>query len=61
MSESPQKEPAPEDRYLKKMVGIIKSGTLDSLALKRHHAERITWSHLERNERRIHSRAANGL
>jgi hypothetical protein len=27
MSESPQKEPAPEDRYLKKMVGIIKSGT----------------------------------
>ncbi len=27
MSESSQKEPAPEDRYLKKMAGIIKTGT----------------------------------
>jgi hypothetical protein len=27
MSESSEKEPAPEDRYLKKMLGIIKSGT----------------------------------
>jgi hypothetical protein len=25
MSESSQKEPAPEDRYLKKMLGIIRS------------------------------------
>jgi hypothetical protein len=27
MSESSQKEPAPEDRYLKKMAGIMKTGT----------------------------------
>ena len=38
MSKSPQKEPAPEDRYLKKMPGIIKTGThrerIDALLLR---------------------------
>ena len=38
MSESSQKEPAPEDRYLKKMAGIIKTGThrerIDALLLR---------------------------
>ena len=38
MSESSQKEPAPEDRYLKKMLGIIKTGThrerMDALLLR---------------------------
>ena len=38
MSESSQKEPAPEDRCLKKMAGIIKTGTcrerMDALLLR---------------------------
>jgi hypothetical protein len=38
MNESSQKEPAPEDRYLKKMLGIIKTGThrerMDALLLR---------------------------